>query len=50
VHTPDLFEGRTFGSLEEGMGFVRDTGSDTLGARGAAAAEGLGVRTFFASV
>lgn len=42
VHTPDLFEGRTFGSLEEGMEFARETGFDTLRARGAAAAEDLG--------
>jgi dienelactone hydrolase len=24
VHTPDLFEGRTFGSIEAGMGFVEE--------------------------
>ncbi|MCX4728909.1 dienelactone hydrolase family protein [Streptomyces sp. NPDC090052] len=41
VHTPDLFEGRTFGSLEEGMSFARETGFDTLRARGVAAADGL---------
>ncbi|MEV8246449.1 dienelactone hydrolase family protein [Streptomyces rochei] len=37
VHTPDLFEGRTFGSLEQGMAYVRETGFDVLGERGAAA-------------
>ncbi|MER7169895.1 dienelactone hydrolase family protein [Streptomyces mesophilus] len=42
VHTPDLFEGRTFGSLQEGMEFARETGFDTVRARGVAAAENLG--------
>src|SRR6476661_6757274 len=48
VHTPDLFEGRTFGSLEEGMGFVRETGLDTLRERGWAAAEELGPELVYA--
>jgi len=26
VHTPDLFDGRTFGTLEEGMAFAREIG------------------------
>lgn len=26
VHTPDLFDGRTFGSIDEGLGHVEDTG------------------------
>jgi dienelactone hydrolase len=38
VHTPDLFDGRTFGTLEEGMAFAREAGFDALGERGAAAA------------
>jgi dienelactone hydrolase len=42
VHTPDLFEGRTFGSIEEGFGYVRETGSEAIHARGLAAADGLG--------
>lgn len=42
VHTPDLFEGRTFGSIEEGFGFAREAGFDTVRARGLAAADGLG--------
>lgn len=41
VHVPDLFEGRTFGSLEEGMRHVADIGWGTVVARGAAAVEGL---------
>ncbi|MDQ2738027.1 MAG: dienelactone hydrolase family protein [Actinomycetota bacterium] len=31
VHTPDLFDGRTFDSIEEGMSFIEnDAGFDTL--------------------
>ena len=41
VHTPDLFDGRTFATLEEGMAFARETGFAALGARGIAAAEGI---------
>lgn len=26
VHTPDLFERRTFGTIEEGMAFAREAG------------------------
>lgn len=41
VHVPDLFEGRTFATIEEGFAHARETGFDTLRERGAAAAEGL---------
>jgi len=34
VHTPDLFGGRTFGSIEEGMSYVREAGFDELRERG----------------
>jgi dienelactone hydrolase len=42
VHTPDLFDGRTFDSIAEGFGFARDTGLDTIRRRGDAAADELG--------
>jgi dienelactone hydrolase len=42
VHTPDLFDGRTFGSIEEGFGFAREAGLDTIRERGAAAADEFG--------
>ena len=42
VHSPDLFDGRTFSSIEEGFGFARDTGFDAIRGRGAAAAGELG--------
>lgn len=40
VHTPDLFDGRTFDTIEEGMGFAREVGFGALAELGVAAAEG----------
>jgi dienelactone hydrolase len=48
VHTPDLFDGRTFASIEEGFGFARGTGLDAIRERGAAAANGLGPELVYA--
>jgi dienelactone hydrolase len=39
VHTPDLLDGRTFATLEDGMAHARDVGFDVLLERGLAAAE-----------
>jgi dienelactone hydrolase len=41
VHTPDLYEGRTFAELEDGVGYAREAGFDTIVERGVAAAQGL---------
>jgi dienelactone hydrolase len=41
VHTPDLFEGRTFGSIEEGVAFVGEVGWGEMIGRSVAAADGL---------
>jgi dienelactone hydrolase len=42
VHTPDLYEGRTFGTIEEGMAHAEELGfPDEIVARGKAAAESL---------
>ena len=38
VHTPDLFDGRTFDTIEEGMAFARQAGFGALAERGVAAA------------
>jgi dienelactone hydrolase len=38
VHTPDLFDGRTFARLEDGMAFAQDAGFSALAERGVAAA------------
>jgi dienelactone hydrolase len=48
VHTPDLFDGRTFDTLEEGMGFAREAGFGALGERGVAAADGIGPEVVYA--
>lgn len=42
VHTPDLFDGRTFASVDDGFAHARDAGFDALRARGLAAADPLG--------
>ena len=34
VHTPDLFDGRTFPSIDAGMAFIKEQGFDALQARG----------------
>jgi dienelactone hydrolase len=39
VHTPDLFDGRTFDTIEEGMAFAREAGFGALADRGLAAAQ-----------
>jgi dienelactone hydrolase len=41
VHTPDLFEGRTFDSLDEGMRYAEEIGFPDVIGRGARAVEGL---------
>lgn len=41
VHTPDLFGGRTFPSIDEGMAHVREFGFGEILERGVRAADGL---------
>ncbi|HYX86553.1 MAG TPA: dienelactone hydrolase family protein [Gaiellales bacterium] len=41
VHTPDLFDGRRFDTIEEGMAFAGEAGFGELAERGVAAAEGI---------
>jgi dienelactone hydrolase len=48
VHTPDLFDGRTFDTLEQGMSFVEERGFGELIARGVQAAEGLPAELVYA--
>jgi len=48
VHTPDLFEGRTFDSIEKGMSFVKELGFGEVMARGERAVEGLPAELVFA--
>lgn len=48
VHTPDLFDGRTFGTIEEGLAFARSVGADVVEERGLSAAADLGDRLVYA--
>lgn len=41
VHVPDLFEGRAFGTVEEGVAHAQEIGFDTVLDRGRAAAQTL---------
>jgi dienelactone hydrolase len=41
VHTPDLYDGHTFASLDDGVAYARGVGFDTILQRGQAAAESL---------
>jgi dienelactone hydrolase len=41
VHLPDLYEGHTFGTLDEGMDYARTTGFGTVNERGVRAADEL---------
>lgn len=48
VHTPDLFEGRTFDSLEEGMLYAEEIGFPEVIGRGVRAVEGLPAELVYA--
>lgn len=48
VHTPDLFEGRTFGSIPEGMEHVGRLGFGAVMERGARAVQGLPAELVYA--
>ena len=41
VHTPDLYDGETFTDLDEGVGYAKRIGFDTIAERGRIAAVGL---------
>ncbi len=41
VHTPDLYDGRTFATLEEGMAYAEEIGFGAVIERGVRAVEGL---------
>jgi dienelactone hydrolase len=48
VHTPDLYEGRTFDDFDAGVAHARDTGFDTLTERGRLSAQGLPAELVYA--
>jgi dienelactone hydrolase len=41
VHTPDLYDGKTFATLDEGIGYAKEVGFETILERGVRAADGL---------
>jgi dienelactone hydrolase len=41
VHTPDLYDGKTFADLDEGVGYAKEVGFETIMDRGVRAAEDL---------
>jgi dienelactone hydrolase len=41
VHAPDLYDGKTFSELADGIGYAREIGFDTVQERGVRAADGL---------
>lgn len=48
VHVPDLFNGRTFTTLEDGIAYAQQVGFGTLNDRGVAEAEALGPALVYA--
>ncbi len=48
VHTPDLFDGRTFGSIDEGVAYADEVGFTNLIERGVRAADGLPAELVYA--
>ena len=41
VHAPDLYDGKTFSDLDEGVGYAKEVGFATIGERGRLAADDL---------
>jgi Dienelactone hydrolase and related enzymes len=50
VHTPDLYDGRTFGDLAEGVEFAKSLGFGTVADRGAHAVESLPMDLFYVGI
>jgi dienelactone hydrolase len=48
VHTPDMFDGRCFASIEEGMAFAGETGFGALAEHGVGAAEEISPHVVYA--
>jgi dienelactone hydrolase len=48
VHTPDLYDGKTFASLDEGIKYAKEVGFGTIGERGEAAAAALPAELVYA--
>ncbi|WP_028046902.1 dienelactone hydrolase family protein [Cellulomonas sp. URHE0023] len=47
VHTPDVYDGRTFDDLDSGIAYAGEVGFDAVMQRGVRAAEGLPAKTVY---
>ena len=50
VHTPDLYDGNTFDTLEEGVGYARQVGFESISEQAVRAAEALPAAVVYAGV
>ena len=50
VHTPDLYDGKTFDEIDAGVGYAKEVGFGTILERGKAAAEGLPNELVYAGI
>jgi dienelactone hydrolase len=50
VHTPDLYDGHTFATLDDGLAYAREVGFGNLLDRGVAAADGLPNELVYAGI
>jgi dienelactone hydrolase len=50
VHTPDLFNGRTFGSIDEGLAYIGEIGFDAMRERGVRVADDLPAELVYAGM
>jgi len=48
VHTPDLFEGRTFGSIDDGLAYAKEVGFEDILERGVRTADDLPAELVYA--
>ncbi|HYL40731.1 MAG TPA: hypothetical protein VET90_05420, partial [Candidatus Binatus sp.] len=48
VHAPDLFDGRTFGSIGEGMAYIKSNGMDAMVEKGERTADDLPAELVYA--
>jgi dienelactone hydrolase len=50
VHTPDLYDGKTFDDLDAGVGYAQEVGFDTISERARLAADGLPAELVYVGV
>jgi dienelactone hydrolase len=50
VHTPDLFDGRTFDSIDDGMAFIKESGMEEMTERGVHTADDLSTDLVYAGM